>query len=303
VTPTNIKFVDIAGLVQGAHKGHGLGNLFLSHIRDVDVIVQVVRCFESSKIPFFADTLNPRRDIEIINLELILKDLEVVQRREDRIRTRLRLGRDKGSENELQFLTRLKNGLNKGVLARNITFDFDPDPFLQECDLLTSKPMIYVANIKGEDKEKERVLVQELELRAKDDRASALCVNIGMEEDLSKLSKNEEVLYRQELGIEEGSLAKLIRTGYEILDLITFFTVERGKVRAWTLKKGSICIEAAAKIHTDMAKGFICAEVANFKKLSSSGSLSACKAQGLVDIEGRDYKIKDGDVITIKFRA
>lgn len=275
-TPTTIEFVDIAGLVQNAYKGEGLGNQFLAQIRNCNAIVEVVRAFVDEKIEHIMGEINPRKDIEIVQTELLMKDLETVEKSLQKTK----------EEKKRNLLEKLRDSLSRGIPAKDvINLEKEEKAWLEELHLLTQKPIVFVLNI-GEN----NIKIEEKELPA------FIKLNLKLEEEINELSEEE----RKELGLK-SELEKLIIESYKILDLITFFTVAGGKeVRAWTLKRGFSVYEAAGKVHSDFQKRFIRAEVINWKKLVSSGSWTEAKSQGLVQIQGKDYIVQDGDVIEFK---
>lgn len=281
ITPATIKFLDVAGLVKGASKGEGLGNQFLAKIREVEVIVHLVRCFTSPHVAHIASDLNPVRDIEIINLELALADLELIEKRRERIK------KDPKAKEELQLLERVRESLSKGEMPE---IDKKEREILKEYHPLFLKPVLYVANL-GEKEDVPDDLSQ----------YNAIGICAKLESELQELPEPERTQFRTEIGIGEMGLEKLIRESYRLLNLITFFTLERKKLRAWTLKEGRNAKEAAGKIHSDMEKGFIKAEVINYLDLIRIGSLLQAREKGQMRIEGKDYRVKEGDIITIKF--
>ncbi|MDI6703775.1 MAG: redox-regulated ATPase YchF [bacterium] len=295
VVPTTIEFIDIAGLVKGSHKGEGLGNRFLSHIREVDAILQVIRCFYDPQVPYIEQELDPKRDMEIVNLELILKDLETVERRLEKVTRLAKSGKDVYQE-ELDCLNTLKGLLQKGDLSGLMEIFPTFQEFLTEYNLLTTKPMFYLANIsEGSD------LWKEVEDLARSTGQDAITLNVKLEKELAELEEEEAAQFRKELGLQEAGLKKLVTTGFRVLSLVTFFTIERRKLSAHTVKKGTKVKKAASKVHTDMEKGFISSEVISFTDLVSSGSVSKAREKGLLRQEGKDYTVKDGDIITFKF--
>lgn len=295
IVPAVVKFVDIAGLVKGASKGEGLGNQFLSHIKEVDAILHLVRCFESSEIIHTENSVNPLRDTDIINTELGLKDLEQIEKRLGSLEKEIRKGNKEAVFNA-EILKEIKNILDKGeplqkyLAIKEKTLPDFAKLFLRTCEFLTAKPVIYVLNsIKTEDTEK---IKNELEKQEK----IYLIINIKEELELSELSDEE----KQDLNIKESVLPDLIKKTYEILELITFFTTGEDETRGWTVRFGAKAPEAAGKIHSDFEKKFIRAEVINWEKLLLCGSYSAAKEKGLLKLEGKDYTVQDGDVIEIK---
>ena len=304
ITPAVIEFVDIAGLVKGASKGEGLGNKFLSHIREVDAIIHVVRCFENDDIIHVDGSVDPARDIETINLELIFSDIEMVERRLDRS-TKAMKG-DKGLAKEVEFLKRLKAHLEEGKSARSIECDDDEKAVLGDIALLTSKPVIYACNMSEDDfansiDENERFkAVCEI---AKQDESQVLPICAEMEAEIAGLDKEEKEMFLADLGIEKGGLDLLIQRSYDLLGLISYLTAGTPEVRAWTIKKGTKAPQAAGKIHSDFEKGFIRAEVISFENLMEQGSLAAAREKGLIRSEGKEYVMKDGDVVHFLFNV
>ena len=303
VTHAIIKFVDIAGLVKGASKGEGLGNKFLSHIRAVDAIVQVVRCFEDSNIVHVDGSINPVRDIETINMELILADLEAVEKRLDKAVKMARA--DKKHQIEVDALNKIKVALEAGKLASSVTLTDEEKEMLVDFYLLTSKPMMYVANVSEEQLKNidNDAKFKELKKDAQKEgsEVSPLCVKI--EEELATLDDEEKNEMLGLLGIEESGLDKLIRVSYKLLGLMSFLTAGEPEVRAWTIKIGTKAPEAAGKIHSDIERGFIKAEVINYKELLECGSIAKAKEKGLVRFEGKDYIMQDGDVVLFRFNV
>lgn len=303
VTHAIVKFVDIAGLVKGASKGEGLGNKFLSHIREVDAIVQVVRCFEDTNIVHVDGNINPVRDIETINLELIFADIETVEKRLEKAVKMARA--DKKYQIEIGALTKIKETLEAGKLANTVTLSDEEKYSINDLFLLTSKPMMYVANV-SEDQLKS--LNSDATFLALKEYATAnnttvipLCVKI--EEELASLDDNEKNEMLELLEISESGLDKLIKASYELLGLISYLTAGEPEVRAWTIVKGTKAPGAAGKIHTDFEKGFIKAEVISYEDLIACGSLAKAKEKGLVRIEGKDYVMQDGDVVLFRFNV
>lgn len=285
-TPATITFIDIAGLVKGAHGGEGLGNEFLGHIRGVDAILHVVRAFENSQAMHPLGTVDPERDIEIVNTELILKDLDTVSKMAEKEKDPAKKG----------LLTKIKDVLNKGLPASKLDLDPEEEQQVRELQLLTTKPVFYVLNIS----EKEIGSPKIAQLEEKD----FLVVCAKLETDLLELSPLEQQEYLKSLRVSATSLEKVIREAYEILDLITFYTIKGGKeVRAWPVKKGTAAIEAAATVHTDMAYGFIKTEVIAYKDLVTYGSWHKAHQEGKIRFEGRDYLISDGDIVEFKFKV
>ena len=303
-TPAVIEFVDIAGLVKGASKGEGLGNKFLSHIREVDAIVHVVRCFENGDIVHVEGSVDPKRDIEIINLELILADLETLSKRIDRVSKALK--GDKTLQKELDFLNKLKEHLEKGLNARSLEISEEESEYLKEVSLLSLKPVIYACNMseedftKGIDKNERYLAVKKI---AENENSKALAICAEMEAEIAGLDETEKEMFLDDLGLEKWGLDRLVVTCYDLLGLISFLTAGKPEVRAWTIKKGTKAPQAAGKIHTDFERGFIRAEVVSFKDLIENGSLAAAKEKGLVRSEGKDYVMQDGDVVLFRFNV
>ncbi|MBQ7596723.1 MAG: redox-regulated ATPase YchF [Clostridia bacterium] len=303
-TPATIEFVDIAGLVKGASKGEGLGNKFLSHIREVDAIIHVVRCFENDDIIHVDGSINPARDIETINLELIFSDIEIVERRLDRS-TKAMKG-DKGLAKEVEFLKKLKDSLENGIPARNVECDDDEKEIIETTALLTAKPVIYACNMSeddfanGIDNNEGYKKVCEI---AKAENAEVLPICAELEAEIASLSKEEKEMFLSELGIEQGGLDLLIQRSYSLLGLISYLTAGAPEVRAWTIKKGTKAPQAAGKIHSDFERGFIRAEVIAYDDLIANGSMAAAKEKGLVRSEGKDYVMKDGDIVLFRFNV
>ena len=303
VTHAIIKFVDIAGLVKGASKGEGLGNKFLSHIREVDAIVQVVRCFEDSNIVHVDGSINPVRDIETINMELILADLEAVEKRLDRA---IKMARaDKKHQIEVDALNRIKVALEAGKLASSVTLTDEEKEMLVDFYLLTSKPMMYVANVSEEQLKNidNDAKFKELKEYAQKEGSEVIPLCVKIEEELATLDDEEKNEMLVLLGIEESGLDKLIRVSYKLLGLMSFLTAGEPEVRAWTIKIGTKAPEAAGKIHSDIERGFIKAEVINYKELLECGSIAKAKEKGLVRFEGKDYIMQDGDVVLFRFNV
>ncbi|MBR3300787.1 MAG: redox-regulated ATPase YchF [Clostridia bacterium] len=303
-TPAVIEFVDIAGLVKGASKGEGLGNKFLANIREVDAIIHVVRCFENDDIVHVDGSIDPVRDIETINLELIFSDLEMIERRIDK--TAKALKGDKSLAGELEFLKKVKDELENGISARNIDCTPEQKEILSQSALLTAKPVIYACNmseddfVNGIDNNAGYKAVCEI---AEREKSEVLPICAQLEAEIASLDKDEKELFLSELGIEQGGLDKLIQRSYRLLGLISYLTAGKPEVRAWTIKDGTKAPQAAGKIHTDFERGFIRAEVISFDDLISCGSMSAAKEKGLVRSEGKEYVMRDGDVVLFRFNV
>lgn len=304
ITPAVIEFVDIAGLVKGASKGEGLGNKFLSHIREVDAVIHVVRCFDNDDIMHVSGSVDPKRDIETINLELILSDLEILDRRIDR--TAKAAKGDKSLLTELEFLKRLKTELENGVSARAVEADDDEKAILADIGLLSAKPVIYACNMSEDDfasniENNERYkAVCEI---AKAEGAEVLPICAELEAEISSLSKEEKEMFLSDAGIESGGLDMLIQRSYNLLGLISYLTAGEPEVRAWTIKKGTKAPQAAGKIHSDFERGFIRAEVISFDELMACGSMQAAKEKGKIRSEGKDYVMQDGDIVLFRFNV
>ena len=305
VTPAVIEFVDIAGLVKGASKGEGLGNQFLSNIREVDAIVHVVRCFEDSNVVHVDGSVNPLRDIETINLELIFSDLEILERRIAKVAKGARM--DKEQAKELAMLERVKERLEDGKLAIGFeTEDEDEEEYFKNLNLLTAKPVIYAANVGEEDLANDgadNAGVQAVREYAKETGSEVFAICAQIEEEISELDDEERQMFLDDLGLKESGLEKLIRASYHLLGLMSFLTSGEDETRAWTIKQGTKAPQAAGKIHTDFERGFIKAEVVNYKDLLENGSLAAAREKGLVRMEGKEYVVQDGDVILFRFNV
>ena len=305
VTPTTIEFVDIAGLVKGASHGEGLGNKFLSHIREVDAIVHVVRCFEDENIIHVDGSINPARDIETINLELIFADMDTVQRRKDRAVKNLR-GGDKKAGVEADLADRLYAHLESGKPARTFAMDEDEQEIVAGWFLLTTKPVIYAANIAEDDLGKaisEIPGLDKVQSIARAEQAEMLVISAQIEEEIAQMEPEEKAEFIEELGIGQSGLDRLITACYRLLGLISFLTAGEDECRAWTITNGTKAPQAAGKIHTDFEKGFIRAEIVPFDTLRELGSMAACKEKGLVRSEGKDYVMKDGDITLFRFNV
>ena len=305
VTPAVIEFVDIAGLVKGASKGEGLGNQFLSNIREVDAIVHVVRCFEDSNVVHVDGNVNPLRDIETINIELIFSDLEILERRIAKVAKGARM--DKEQAKELAMLERVKERLEDGKLAIGFeTEDEDEEEYFKNLNLLTAKPVIYAANVGEEDLANDgadNAGVQAVREYAKETGSEVFAICAQIEEEISELDDEERQMFLDDLGLKESGLEKLIRASYHLLGLMSFLTSGEDETRAWTIKQGTKAPQAAGKIHTDFERGFIKAEVVNYKDLLENGSLAAAREKGLVRMEGKEYVVQDGDVILFRFNV
>lgn len=303
-TPATIEFVDIAGLVKGASKGEGLGNKFLSHIREVDAIIHVVRCFENDDITHVDGSVDPARDIETINLELILSDLDILSRRIDSRKKAMK--GDKTLAPEVAFLERLAAEMEEGKTARSVEISEDEQEYLKEVSLLTIKPVIYACNM-GEDDFNAGIennpFYKAVEEIAAAEGAETLPICAEMEAEIAQLDEDEKAMFLSDMGLEKGGLDRLIKKSYSLLGLISYLTAGKPEVRAWTIKKGTKAPQAAGKIHTDFERGFIRAEVVSFDDLVACGGMTAAKEKGLVRSEGKEYVMQDGDVVLFRFNV
>lgn len=304
ITPATVEFFDIAGLVKGASKGEGLGNKFLSHIREVEAIVHVVRCFVDENVTHVEGRIDPISDIEIINIELMLSDLEIVQRRLSKIEKVVKA--DKSYEKEFELLNTIKNAIEKGTSLRSLSFTEEEMEIAKSFNLLSLKPILYVCNISednllgGSD---DNIYVKKVQEYAKKENSEVLIISAKIESEISQLDKEEKKVFLEELNLQESGLDRLIRTSYSLLGLMSFLTAGPKEVRAWTIKKGTKAPQAAGKIHTDMERGFIRAEVINYKELINCGGYTQAKEKGLVRLEGKDYIMQDGDVVIFRFNV
>lgn len=304
ILPAAMRFVDIAGLVEGASKGEGLGNKFLSHIRQVDAIAQVIRCFDDPNITHVSGSIDPIRDIEIINTELCLADLESVEKRKQRIEKIAKSG-DKDARAELPLLEHIIEGLGEAKPVRAQGLEEEELEMIKELTLLTAKPSLYVANI-SEDEVSDysgNEYVKRVEEYAKSEGAGIVVVSARIESEIAELSEEESAAFLEDLGLEESGLTKLIKASYALLGLINYFTAGEMEARAWTIVNGTKAPQAAGKIHSDIEKGFIRAEIVSFDDLQACGSQNAAKEKGLVRLEGKDYVMKDGDVTHFRFNV
>jgi len=303
-TPAVVEFVDIAGLVKGASKGEGLGNKFLSHIREVDAICHVVRIFEDSNIIHVEGNVDPLRDIETIEYELILSDMEAVERRIDRAKKMLK--GDKRYEKEISFFERILTAFNEGQPARKLEYTEDELEMLKDMPLLTKKPVIYVANISEDDIASDidsNPHFAKVKGYADAEGAAVIPICTKLEAEIAELEGDEKAMFLEEMGLSESGLDKLIKAGYSLLGLISYLTAGPKEVRAWTIPNGFRAPQAAGKIHSDFERGFIRAEVIGFDELVSCGGMTAAKEKGLVRSEGKDYVMKDGDVVLFRFNV
>ena len=298
-----IEFVDIAGLVKGASKGEGLGNKFLSHIREVDSIVEVVRCFEDPNIVHVDGSIDPKRDIETINLELIFADIETVDKKLDNAKKKLKA--DKKYQQEVDLFENIKKTLESGKSVRTMTFNEEEQEILKDTYLLTMKPILYIANVSEEqlaapfDDENVKQVAQ----YAKSENAEVIPLCVKIEEELASLSGDDKKEMLEALGLDESGLDKVIKASYNLLGLMSFLTAGEPEVRAWTIKKGTKAPQAAGKIHSDIERGFIRAEIVSYDDLIREGSMNAAKEKGLVRSEGKDYIMQDGDIVLFRFNV
>lgn len=301
---TTIEFSDIAGLVKGASKGEGLGNKFLGHIREVEAIVHVVRCFEDPNIVHVDGKIDPVNDIETINTELIISDMEVLERRIQKTEKVAKAG-DKTAKSELVILSKVNEGLASGQVARKLDLDDDESAFVKSLDLLTFKPVIYAANVSEDDAASgDNEYVQEVRKYAEAEGSEVVVICAKIEAELAELSDEERTMFLEDLGITESGLDKLIKSSYSLLNLISFITTGEDETRAWTIKCGTLAPQAAGKIHTDFEKGFIRAETIAYEKLMEcDGKLSAAKEHGWLRSEGKEYEVKDGDIVHFLFNV
>ena len=303
-TPATIEFVDIAGLVKGASKGEGLGNKFLSNIREVDAIVHVVRCFNDDDIVHVEGSIDPARDIETINLELILSDMDLIERRIDKAKKMMKA--DKKFAAEVEFFERVKAALDEGKSARSVECTEDEAMLLLEVPLLTNKPIIYAANMSEDDFAngiEENPNFNTVKEIAASENAGVLPICAELEAQISVMDYEEKKMFLSEIGLEESGLDRLIRSCYDLLGLISYLTAGKPEVRAWTIKKGTKAPQAAGKIHSDFERGFIRAEVVAFDTLAKCGTMAAAKEKGLVRSEGKEYVMQDGDIVLFRFNV
>ena len=305
IVPATVEFVDIAGLVKGASKGEGLGNQFLANIREVDAIVHVVRCFEDSNIIHVDGSVNPARDIETIDMELIFSDLEVLERRYSRVVKSAK--NDKQAAKEAELLQRLKEHLENGKMAKTFALsDEEEQEFYSQYSLLTGKPVIYAANVKDEDLADEggsNSYVQSVRALAEQEGSEVFVICAQIEQEIAELDEEEKKEFLEELGLQESGLEKLIRASYHTLGLISYLTAGPKETKAWTITKGMKAPQAAGKIHSDFERGFIRAEIVSYDNLTECGSFNAAKEKGLVRSEGKEYVVQDGDVVLFRFNV
>ena len=304
ITPASIEFVDIAGLVKGASKGEGLGNKFLSHIREVDAIIHVVRCFENDEIIHVDGSIGPARDIETINTELVLADLDMLDRRIDKAIKAAKA--DKKLQSQVDLFNRLKDHLNLGKSARSFDCDEEEWAIIAESALLSSKPIIYAANMSETDLTgdiHQNAFYNEVEAIANEENAQVIPICGRMEEEIADLTSEEKLMFLADVGLQESGLDRLIKASYALLGLISYLTAGKPEVRAWTIKKGTKAPQAAGKIHSDFERGFIRAEIVSFDDLMACGSIAAAKEKGLYRSEGKEYVFQDGDVVLFRFNV
>ncbi|WP_305809127.1 redox-regulated ATPase YchF [Staphylococcus epidermidis] len=301
--PTTFEFTDIAGIVKGASKGEGLGNKFLSHIREVDAICQVVRAFDDENVTHVSGRVNPLDDIEVINMELVLADLESVEKRLPKIEKMARQ-KDKTAEMELRILTQIKEALEDGKPVRSIDFNEDDQKWVNQAQLLTSKKMLYMANV-GEDEigDKDNDKVKAIREYAANEDSEVIVISAKIEEEIATLDDEDKEMFLEDLGIEEPGLDRLIRTTYDLLDLSTYFTAGVQEVRAWTFKQGMTAPQCAGIIHTDFERGFIRAEVTSYEDYVQHGGENGAKEAGRQRLEGKDYIMQDGDIVHFRFNV
>ena len=303
IVPAVVEFVDIAGLVKGASKGEGLGNKFLSNIRETDAIVEVVRCFENSNIVHVDGSIDPVRDIETINLELIFADIETIDKRLEKAKKMLKA--DKKYQLEIDLLEKIKKALEDGIPARGLQYNEDEQELVKEMFLLTSKPIIYIANVSEDDlgNLENNQYVKQVKEYSKKENAEVVPLCVKIEEELSSLEENDKKEMLEALGLKESGLDILIKKSYDLLGLMSFLTAGEPEVRAWTIKKGTKAPEAAGKIHSDIQRGFIKAEIISYDDLIKEGSMVAAKDKGLVRGEGKDYIMQEGDIVLFRFNV
>ena len=305
VTPAVIEFVDIAGLVKGASKGEGLGNQFLANIREVDAIVHVVRCFEDSNVIHVDGNINPLRDIETINLELIFSDLEILERRIAKVTKTARM--DKEAAKELNFLQKVKEHLEDGKMAITLELESeDEEGWMSTYNLLTGKPVIYAANVAEDDLADDgesNGFVEKVRAFAAEQNSEIFVICAQIEQEIAELDDDEKKMFLEDLGLSESGLEKLVKASYQLLGLMSFLTSGEDETRAWTIKIGTKAPQAAGKIHTDFERGFIKAEVVNYQDLLDCGSYAGAREKGLVRMEGKEYVVQDGDVILFRFNV
>jgi GTP-binding protein YchF len=301
IVPTTMEFVDIAGLVAGASRGEGLGNQFLAHIRETDAIAHVVRCFDDDDVVHVAGQLDPLSDIEIINTELSLADLESVERAIQRTAKRLKAG-EKEPRSRMAVLERLQACLNQGHRARNVSLTEEERRLVSDVHLITTKPVMYVANV-SEQGFRDNPHLEAVRRKAASEQAEVVAVCAGIEAEIARLDKSDRLDFLSELGLQEAGLDRVIRAGYALLDLLTFFTVGKREVRAWTIRAGATAAQAAGRIHTDFERGFIRAEVTTYEDFVALGGEQAAKDAGKLRLEGKNYIVREGDIMHFRFNV
>ena len=303
VIPTTYEFTDIAGLVKGASNGEGLGNKFLSHIREVDAVVEVVRCFDDENIIHVDGSVDPIRDIEVINVELVLSDLEIVTSRINKIGKKAMTTKNKDDVKEIELLERIKEALESNIPVRKLGLDEEEKKLISSFNLITLKPIIYALNVEDSDINTGNNYTKLVEDYAKKEGSETAIICAKLESELSELDEEEKKLFLDDLGIKESGVERLINKTYDLLGLATFFTVGKDEVRAWTFKKGSKAPECAGIIHSDFERGFIRAEIVSYDDLMACGTHAAAKEKGLVRLEGKDYVVQDGDIMLFRFNV
>lgn len=299
--PAYIEMIDIAGLVKGASKGEGLGNKFLSHIREVDSIIEVVRCFDNPNVVHVDGSIDPVRDAEIINLELIYADLDTIEKRIQRLQKQMKA--DNSAKKELELMEKIKQILEEGKPARSIELTEDEEKLVKTLQLLTIKPIMYVANLDEESIENGNEYLERVKEMAAKENAKVIPLSVKIEEEISELDEEEKTEMLEAMGLESSGLDKLVVASYDILGLMSYLTVGEIEARAWTIKKGSKAPEAAGKIHSDMQRGFIKAEIVSFDDLIDSGSMVKAREKGLIRMEGKDYIMREGDIVEFRFNV
>ena len=299
--PAYIEMIDIAGLVKGASKGEGLGNKFLSHIREVDSIIEVVRCFDNPNVVHVDGSIDPVRDAEIINLELIYADLDTIEKRIQRLQKQMKA--DNSAKKELELMEKIKQILEEGKPARSIELTEDEEKLVKTLQLLTIKPIMYVANLDEESIENGNEYLERVKEMAAKENAKVIPLSVKIEEEISELDEEEKAEMLEAMGLESSGLDKLVVASYDILGLMSYLTVGEIEARAWTIKKGSKAPEAAGKIHSDMKRGFIKAEIVSFDDLIDSGSMVKAREKGLIRMEGKDYIMREGDIVEFRFNV
>lgn len=307
IVPAFVEFVDIAGLVKGASKGEGLGNKFLSHIREVDAIVHVVRCFEDKDVIHVDGSVNPDRDIETIETELLLADIDSLEKRIEKMEKQLKGSKEKKLLDELDLVKKLFTHISEGKSVRTFTNDEEQKELIRSYFLLTSKPIIYAANVSEEEitdtKTESNPYVKIVEDRASNEGAEVVVISAKVEDEIAQLEDEEKALFLEELGFKESGLDRLIRASYKLLGLFSYLTAGKPEVRAWTIVKGTKAPQAAGKIHTDFEKGFIRAEIVNYDDLIKYGSVSDAREHGKVRVEGKEYVMQEGDIVHFRFNT